>query len=135
MEHFAGPGHPESPQRMAAIESAVRAAGFLGRVNTFIPRPASRIDVESVHDSSYIEMMLQLKGHSRQLDVDTAVSPRSIDAALFAVGAALDATNAVLSGIVRTAFCAVRPPGHHAERDRAMAVSYTHLTLPTNREV
>lgn len=119
-EHFAGPGHPESPQRMAAVESAVRMAGLIGRVNTFIPNPASRASIESVHDDSYVKMMLQLKGHSHQLDVDTAVSPGSIDAALFAAGAALDATNAILSGIARTAFCVVRPPGHHAERDRAM---------------
>ena len=73
-----------------------------------------------MHDAAYVDMVLGLRGASRRLDADTVVSPGSVDAALYAAGAALDAAAAVLAGTARTALCAVRPPGHHAERDRAM---------------
>lgn len=73
-----------------------------------------------VHDASYVDMILGLRGAHRRLDADTAVSPGSVDAARYAAGAALDGAAAVLGGAARSAFCAVRPPGHHAERGRAM---------------
>ena len=67
-----------------------------------------------------VDTLLALRGSVRRLDADTAVSPGSVDAARYAAGAALEASAAVLGGTARSAFCTVRPPGHHAERDRAM---------------
>ncbi len=118
--HEAGPGHPERPQRMAAVAAALARADLTDRLQVCQPAPAPRAALERVHAASYVELILGLRGHSRRLDADTSVGPGSVAAALHAAGAALEATAAVLGGAARTAFCAVRPPGHHAERDRAM---------------
>ena len=118
--HDPGSGHRECPERLAAISAAVDAAGLTDRLARCEPQPAPRAALERVHAASYVEMILGLRGRSRRLDADTAVSPGSVDAALHAAGAALDATAAVLAGDAHSAFCAVRPPGHHAERGHAM---------------
>ena len=118
--HDPGPGHRERPERLAAIAAAVDAAGLARRLDRFAPRPAPRAALERVHAASYVEMVLGLRGRSRRLDADTVVGPGSVEAALHAAGAALDATDALLAGAARSALCAVRPPGHHAERDHAM---------------
>ena len=118
--HDPGAGHPERPERLAAIDAAVRASGLSGRLRMCAPQPAPRAALERVHTAAYVEMVLGLRGARRRLDADTAVGPGSVEAALLAAGAALEATTAVLTGAARTALCAVRPPGHHAERDRAM---------------
>jgi len=118
--HDPGPGHRERPERLAAIATAVAAAGLAERIERCEPRPAPRAALERVHAASYVEMILGLRGRSRRLDADTAVGPGSVEAALHAAGAALDATGALLAGAARSALCAVRPPGHHAERDHAM---------------
>ena len=118
--HDPGAGHPERPERLAAIDAAVRASGLRGRLRMCAPQPAPRAALERVHAAAYVEMILGLRGARRRLDADTAVGPGSVEAALVAAGAALEATTAVLTGAARTALCAVRPPGHHAERDRAM---------------
>ena len=118
--HDPGLGHRERPQRLAAIAAAVDAARLAERLQTCEPRPAPRAALERVHAASYVEMILGLRGRSRRLDADTVVGPGSVEAALYAAGAALDATAALLAGAARSALCAVRPPGHHAERDHAM---------------
>ena len=118
--HDPGRGHRERPERLAAIGAALDAAGLAERLQRCAPRPAPRAALERVHAASYVEMILGLRGRSRRLDADTVVGPGSVDAALHAAGAALDAAAAVLAGDARAALCAVRPPGHHAERDRAM---------------
>ena len=118
--HDPGPGHRERRERLEAIAAAVQARGLAARLHRCEPQPAPRGALERVHAASYVEMILALRGRSRRLDADTVVSPGSVDAALHAAGAALDATNAVLTGAARTALCVVRPPGHHAERDHAM---------------
>ena len=118
--HDPGPGHRERPERLAAIAAAVQAGGLAGRLQRCEPPPAPRAALERVHDPSYVAMILGLRGRSRRLDADTVVGPGSVAAALHAAGAALDATAAVLDGAACSALCAVRPPGHHAERDHAM---------------
>lgn len=118
--HDPGHGHRERPERLAAIAAAVDAAGLAARLQVCAPRPAPRAALERVHAASYVEMILGLRGRSRRLDADTVVGPGSVEAALYAAGAALDASAAVLAGDARSALCAVRPPGHHAERDHAM---------------
>jgi acetoin utilization deacetylase AcuC-like enzyme len=120
LDHAPGPGHQERPERLAAVNAAIESGDLAARVHRREPRPAPRETLVRVHDASYVDMILALRGSSRRLDADTAVSPGSVYAARYAAGAALDATAAVLGGAARTAFCTVRPPGHHAERGRAM---------------
>lgn len=120
LDHDPGPGHQERPQRLAAVIAAIEGGDLAARVHQCEPRPAPREALLRVHDASYVDMILALRGASRRLDADTVVSPGSVDAALHAAGAALHATGAVLGGHARSAVCTVRPPGHHAERARAM---------------
>ena len=118
--HDPGAGHRERPGRLAAVITAIEAGELAARLRRREPRPAPREALLRVHDASYVDRIMALRGKSQRLDADTVVSPFSVDAALHAAGAALDAAAAVLGGTARSALCAVRPPGHHAERDRAM---------------
>ena len=120
LDHDPGPGHQERPQRLAAVTAAIEGGRLAARLRRCEPRPAPREALLRVHDAAYVDMIMALRGTSRRLDADTAVSPGSVDAALFAAGAALEASAAVLGGRARSAVCTVRPPGHHAERGRAM---------------
>ena len=120
--HDPGAGHRERPERLAAVITALEAGELAARLRRREPRPAPREALLRVHDAAYVNMIMALRGASSRLDADTVVSPGSVDAALHAAGAALDAAAAVLGGGVRSALCAVRPPGHHAERDRAMGL-------------
>ena len=120
LAHDPGPGHQERPQRLAAITAAIEGGELAVRLHRREPRPAPREALLRVHDAAYVDMIMALRGASRRLDADTVVSPGSVTAALHAAGAALHATGAVLGGAARSAVCTVRPPGHHAERDRAM---------------
>ncbi len=121
LEHDAGPGHPEAPRRIRAILDAVEAVDppWLLRRE---PPEASREQLARVHPEPYPAMILDGAPSSgyRRLDPDTAMSPGSAAAALRAAGAACAAVDAVIAGEAEAAFCAVRPPGHHAEPDRAM---------------
>ena len=96
--HDPGHGHRERPERLAAIAAAVDAAGLAARLRVCAPRPAPRAALERVHAASYVEMILGLRGRRRRLDADTVVGPGSVEAALHAAGAALDASAAVLAG-------------------------------------
>ena len=117
-EHMTPPGHPERHQRaevMDAVASAWRARG--GQVVP--PEPAPREALARVHDAAYLDRIDGLAGRSAMLDADTFASPDTVEVATLAAGAALVATGHVLAGC-GPAFALVRPPGHHAERDRAM---------------
>jgi len=115
--HDPGPGHPESPQRYDAVAAAVTASG----AEVVEPRPASPEALERVHDPRHLELLRRLaETGGGAIDPDTVVGPPSFDAARLASGAAVAAVNAVLDGEIDTAFCAGRPPGHHAEPARAM---------------
>ena len=120
LNHDPGVGHQERPERLAAVSAAIESSSLASRLQRHEPRRAAREALLRVHDAAYVDMVLGLRGACRRLDADTAVSPGSVEAALFAAGAALDASAAVLGGAARSAFCTIRPPGHHAERDRAM---------------
>jgi len=121
-KHDMGRQHPECPARLAAIEDQLIASG----IASFVERheaPAARIaELARVHPLEYIEA---LRNASPQhgivhLDPDTAMSPHTWEAALHAAGAVVLGTDLVLGGRAENAFCAVRPPGHHATRTRAM---------------
>jgi acetoin utilization deacetylase AcuC-like enzyme len=116
--HDTGPDHPECPQRLDAVTGALRDA-FPSVEWLEAPR-ATRGQLARVHDPSLIGRVLQAPDTQLRLDPDTVLSPASPEAALRAAGAVVAATDAVLSGEIDVAFCAVRPPGHHATRDRAM---------------
>jgi acetoin utilization deacetylase AcuC-like enzyme len=119
-DHLTPPGHPERVERAEALRRvalAFRQSG--GRVVE--PVPATLAEVERVHDPSYVAAIRQTAGRAVALDPDTFTSPDSYDVALLAAGAAVGAVDAVLDGPPGTrALAVVRPPGHHAERDRAM---------------
>ena len=116
--HQPGEGHPESPARLAAVTGALRDAF---PALDWREAPLAAIEaIERVHAPELVARVLSAAGQSLRLDVDTVMSPGSAHAALRACGAAVAAVDAVLSGATRRAFCAVRPPGHHATADTAM---------------
>ncbi len=121
LEHAPGPAHPESPSRLTAVLGALRAARLPGIAEREAPR-ARRSQLERVHTPQHVAQIFAAEPASGlvTLDADTAVSPGSLEAALRAVGAACAAVDAVVGGEARRAFCAVRPPGHHATTDAAM---------------
>lgn len=121
-----GTSHPESPERLRAIEDQLVASG-LSNYLLHVEAPLARPDqLERVHDVGYIAM-LEAGGVGTgtiQLDSDTAMCTGTLEAALRAAGAGVLAVDMVMGGAVETAFCSVRPPGHHAERSRAMGFCF-----------
>jgi acetoin utilization deacetylase AcuC-like enzyme len=121
LQHDTGPGHPERIQRLGAVLQAVKGPEFGDVVWREAPL-AELAQLERVHDADYVRLALAAvpaEGWA-QLDGDTVLSPGSGEAALRAAGAVAAAVGAVIAGTFKNAFCAVRPPGHHAERDMAM---------------
>lgn len=119
--HDMGPMHPERPARLTAVLKALDGDGFADLDRRLAPlAPVERL--ESMHPKPYIDHVLSSVPERGRvsLDPDTALSPGSGEAALRAVGAACAAVDAVYAGEASNAFCAVRPPGHHAEPGRAM---------------
>lgn len=117
LEHRMPPGHPESTDRLVAINDALRRAAFWNNLNLISPKKASREDILAVHNPSYYDRVLSFTGY---FDPDTFVSERTVEAAHFAAGAVIEAVRRCRNGEIERAFCAVRPPGHHAEAGRAM---------------
>jgi len=119
LAHDTGEGHAERPQRLGAVIDALRG-GFDDIDWREAPR-AGRGELLRVHDESLLAAVLEAQpSQSVALDADTVLSPRSAEAALRAAGAGVAAVDLVMSGEAPVAFCAVRPPGHHATRDTAM---------------
>jgi acetoin utilization deacetylase AcuC-like enzyme len=122
VEHQTPPGHPESPAR-ARVLSAV-AAEWRRRGGVQGPNAATDEQLARVHASRYLQQLAGLSGRPTALDADTFTSPETIEIARLAAGAAVGAVSAVLGGKTTRALALVRPPGHHAERDRAMGFCF-----------
>jgi len=119
-EHDAGPGHPERPERLEALVRGLRTAGLLERLVALPARPATPAELLRVHTEQHLALVASTRGRTHRFDPDTRAGPQSGEAALFAAGAVVDAVDRVLDGELHRAFCAVRPPGHHATAGRAM---------------
>jgi acetoin utilization deacetylase AcuC-like enzyme len=134
-KHEMGAGHPESPQRLQAIERHLRQTGVAGQLQRHEAPLASMADLELAHGRMHIASLRGLTDRLRdeiqaggpahaQVDPDTSINVHTWDAALRAAGAAVAAVDAVMACELDNAFCAVRPPGHHACRDQAMGFCF-----------
>ena len=121
-QHDPGPGHPESVKRLAAITQALTDAGLVGKTQVIAPRAATLDELALCHDRGYIATA-QRDVESGRDDLstgDTSICARSYEVAVQAVGGVLNAVDAVFAGKAQNAFCAVRPPGHHARPAQGM---------------
>lgn len=121
LEHDTGPGHPESPERLRVINEALSKPEFAALIRPEVPR-ATLEQIARIHTADYIARLQSLTPGSGRvyLDGDTPISPATLGAAWHAAGACCAAVDAVCAGADTRAFCAVRPPGHHAEPDHGM---------------
>ena len=121
-KHDTGEGHPENARRLSATEDQFVATGLSDVLRFFDAPEATESQLLRVHTRSHLETirsMVPESGYAR-LDPDTVISPDSLQAARRAAGSVVAAVDLVVSGEMESAFCGVRPPGHHAESDRAM---------------
>jgi acetoin utilization deacetylase AcuC-like enzyme len=134
-KHEMGPGHPECPERLDAIDDRLLATGVADALDRREAPAASQADLELAHDRLHVAAMRGLVEALEEeiaaggpayaaIDPDTVLNEHTWDAALHAAGAALAATDAVIAGELENAFCSVRPPGHHACRERAMGFCF-----------
>ncbi|MEN8171224.1 MAG: histone deacetylase family protein, partial [Pseudomonadota bacterium] len=126
LQHEMGEHHPECPARLHAIEEQLAAAGHLKQLHPYSAPRASREAILRCHHHDYLSQLERVapKQGYLQLDPDTAMNPHTLEAAFRAAGAGIKATDLVISGERENAFCAVRPPGHHAEPERAMGFCF-----------
>lgn len=126
LEHDTGPHHPECPNRVRAVLRALEAPEFQGLLRELAPlAPVEAL--EAAHSSAFVERLLAIRpapGQHVYIDGDTVVSAGTMEAARRAAGGAMAAVDAVMEGWAKAAFVAMRPPGHHAERDRAMGFCF-----------
>jgi acetoin utilization deacetylase AcuC-like enzyme/formylglycine-generating enzyme required for sulfatase activity len=122
LRHQTTPTHPEKPERLIAITERLKKTGLDSELIKLSPRPVSSRWLQMIHSSEYIEHVKQsCRNNAAYVDsMDCPVSKKSYDAALMAAGGVLSAIDAVVNKKVTNAFCAARPPGHHALKDRAM---------------
>jgi acetoin utilization deacetylase AcuC-like enzyme len=122
LQHDTGEGHPENARRISAIDDRLIATGLRDVIQYFDAPEVTEEELLRVHTRTYLESLKSMapeSGHFR-VDPDTVISPGSLRAARRAAGAAIMGVDLVMSGEAASAFCCVRPPGHHAESNRAM---------------
>lgn len=124
--HEMGAHHPECPERLGAINDMLLVKGLLDYMHPYDAPLATTEQLGHAHSSLYVSELMDAsptEGYHK-VDPDTDMNPFTVTAALRAAGAAVQATDLVLSGAAPSAFCCVRPPGHHAERDKAMGFCF-----------
>src|SRR5215470_7700150 len=136
LDHLTPSGHPERPDRLRAIDRALEDERFqmLAREQA----PAATLDmIVHCHPRDYVEEIRQANPSEGmvRLDADTSMSPGTFEAALRAIGGAAMAADEVMAGTVNNAFCAMRPPGHHAEKMRSMGFCFFNTAAITARHV
>jgi acetoin utilization deacetylase AcuC-like enzyme len=127
LAHDMGEHHPECPDRLRAVLTALDAEEFADLIRETAAPEATVEQLCRAHPRNYVDAILSIRpvpGERVQLDADTAMNHASAEAALRAAGAAVAAVDAVMGGEVRRAFCAIRPPGHHAEPARPMGFCF-----------
>jgi acetoin utilization deacetylase AcuC-like enzyme len=126
LRHNPGEWHPERPARLEAIHGRIQSNGLLGEMVRIPPYPAPLAWVERLHDPGYVQRFRE--ACQRGLPIfgvpDCGICPESYEIALLAAGGVMAAVDAVMKGEVDNAFCAVRPPGHHAEKNRALGFCF-----------
>src|SRR3982074_3344292 len=122
LRHEMGPGHPESPERLVAVNEHMRSSGLLDQLRVLEAPLASVEDLKRVHRPAYVDLIFEhapTEGYV-QLDPDTAMNPYTLGAARRAAGAGILAVDELMAGRSSSSFCAVRPCGHHATTGRPM---------------
>ena len=125
LEHKTPEGHPERPDRMRAVNMALEHEKFI-----FMPREEAKMgrreDILRCHPEALVTMLESVSPDEGlvSLDGDTTLSPHTFEAAMYAVGASTQGVDEVMQGLVNNAFCGVRPPGHHAEINKAMGFCF-----------
>ncbi|MFW6092884.1 MAG: histone deacetylase family protein [Pseudomonadota bacterium] len=125
-DHRMQPVHPESPERLRAVLDYLQSSGLFQALQMRDATAVTRARLEAVHDPAYLRELERLLPEDglTAVDPDTYLCPATLDAAAYAAGAVVDAVEAVLGGADQRAFCAVRPPGHHAEIGQAMGFCF-----------
>lgn len=131
-DHDTGEGHPENAMRLSAIEDRLLSSRISDFIRYLDAPEVTREQLLRAHTAEYLDMIeavIPRQGYAR-LDPDTVISPNTLQAAKRAAGSVILAVDQVMSGQIRNAFCSVRPPGHHAERDRAMGFCiYSNIAI------
>jgi len=117
-----GDDHPESPQRLGAIQNRLITGQLMDFIRRIEANPATREQLITTHDTAYVDSIFARAPEEGHVEIasETLMMTHTLDAALHAAGSVIDAVDLVMKGDVDNAFCAIRPPGHHAEYDKAM---------------
>jgi acetoin utilization deacetylase AcuC-like enzyme len=129
MKHNMGAGHPECPQRLAVIQDRLLTEGLLDALDCVEAPAATREQLLRVHPEAHVQSIQDVAPHTAEqayarIDPDTLMNHHTLTAAYHAAGAAVEAVDRVMDGRAKRAFCAVRPPGHHAEAAQAMGFCF-----------
>jgi acetoin utilization deacetylase AcuC-like enzyme len=126
LKHRTGSYHPEVPERLTAIMQGLRQRGLMERLAIFAAHPADRLWIELIHDKHYVDRFEAAcqNGQKTFDSPDNEMCAETFATALLAVGGVLAAADRIVTGEWHNAFCAIRPPGHHAEKDKALGFCY-----------